>query len=77
MNLDIKSFNPEADSIFFIRYNLLNDYYQATLESADLYTNHLISLAYYSDVLLILLIVACVFTVISIPWIACTFNLVS
>ncbi|CAD8111372.1 unnamed protein product [Paramecium sonneborni] len=77
MNFDIKEFNLDSDSIFFIRYNLLNDYYQATLESADLYTNQLISLAFDSDVLLILLIVACVFTVISIPWIACAFNLVS
>ncbi|CAD8192732.1 unnamed protein product [Paramecium pentaurelia] len=77
MNYDITEFDQDSDSIFFIRYNLLNDYYQATLESVDLYTNQLIDLAYDSNVLLILLIVACVFTVISIPWIACTFNLVS
>ncbi|CAD8089669.1 unnamed protein product [Paramecium primaurelia] len=77
MNYDITDFDPDSDSIFFIRYNLLNDYYQATLESVDLYTNQLIDLAYDSNVLLILLIVACVFTVISIPWIACAFNLVS
>ncbi|CAD8104910.1 unnamed protein product [Paramecium sonneborni] len=77
MNLNIADFDPDSDTIFFIRYNLLNDYYQATLESVDLYTNQLVDLAYDSNVLLILLIVACVFTVISIPWIACAFNLVS
>ncbi len=31
MNFDINQYDPEADSIYFIRYNLLNDYYAATL----------------------------------------------
>lgn len=38
MNYGIASYLTTADSIFFIRYNLLNDYYSATIESADLYT---------------------------------------
>lgn len=30
MNYDIKSFTSTSEALYFLKYNLLNDYYEAT-----------------------------------------------
>jgi hypothetical protein len=44
MNEKIDSFIDANENLYFLRFNLLNDYYMAVSESAELYTEDLVNL---------------------------------
>ena len=44
VNDQISFFTEENENLYFLRFNLLNDYYMAVAESAELYTEDLVNL---------------------------------
>lgn len=44
VNDPIDLFKDENENLYFLRFNLLNDYYMAVSESAELYTQDLVNL---------------------------------
>jgi hypothetical protein len=44
VNDPIGLFKDENENLYFLRFNLLNDYYMAVSESAELYTQDLVNL---------------------------------
>ena len=44
VNDQITAFTETNENLYFLRFNLLNDYYMAVSESAELYTEDLVNL---------------------------------
>jgi hypothetical protein len=85
-NQSVSTFSQTDTNLYFLRYNLLNEYYKAVTQSADLYTQNLIDLS--SDdkypitltlrsVLLIFLVISAVFSFLALVCITPIFNLVN
>ncbi|CAD8070227.1 unnamed protein product [Paramecium primaurelia] len=71
----LQTYNPESQ--FFVSYNLLNNYFEAVVQSANIYGSQLREKLNGSSIVITLFIVACAFAVVSVPLIACMFSLVS
>ena len=73
----ITQFTNTNTDLYFLRFNLLNDYYMSVAQSTTLYTNDLYNTADENSILLIFLVVSSVFSFLALVCITPIFNLVN